>query len=76
VGCSSGTKSYPEPVRLQYSVDYGSSWSAVAIDCSTVDKSLPPCPYTNALRSTSFYPDTYGHWTRVSVPLSTLHVCG
>ena len=73
VGCSSLVTS--EAVRLEYSVDRGSSWRPVVTACTLVDRSSPSCTDLD-LKPSVFYPGVFSHWHRVVTPLADLHVCG
>lgn len=72
VGC--GTEpTHKYPVRLEYSVDGGNTWSLVVSNCA--EGNLARC-FDASFPATLYYGGTSSYWRRVIVPLDNLHLCG
>ena len=65
VGCMRQWNASVAPVHLQYSTDYGMTWSYVSRQCLSND---PVCPQGTSMASV-YYGDPMGRWQRVTIPL-------
>ncbi|XP_045165547.2 reelin-like [Mercenaria mercenaria] len=65
VGCMRPWNTTVAPVHLQYSTDYGLTWSYISRQCLSND---PACP-SGASMASVYYGDPMGAWQRVTIPL-------
>lgn len=68
IGCMRPWNASVAPIHLQYSTDYGMTWSYVTPQCLSND---PNCP-SGATMASVYYGDPMGRWQRVIIPLSGL----
>ncbi|KAL3853203.1 hypothetical protein ACJMK2_016762, partial [Sinanodonta woodiana] len=68
IGCMHSWNSTVAPLYLQYSTDYGNTWSYVVRQCLSND---PRCK-DGATMASVFYGDPMGRWQRVTIPLEKM----
>ncbi|XP_060574508.1 reelin-like isoform X2 [Ruditapes philippinarum] len=70
VGCMRQWNISVAPVHLQYSTDYGMTWSYILRQCLSND---PVCPQGTSMASV-YYGDPMGTWQRVTIPLEGMTI--
>ena len=72
IGCMRPWNVTVAPIHLQYSTDYGVTWSYLTPQCLSND---PDCPKGASMASV-YYGDPMGRWQRVILPLEDMVLSG
>lgn len=70
IGCLRAWNMSVAPLHLQYSTDYGMTWSYINSQCLSNDANCP----AGATMATVYYGDPTGRWLRVTRPLTGLTI--
>ncbi|KAL4226959.1 hypothetical protein ACF0H5_014936 [Mactra antiquata] len=68
IGCMRSWNTSVAPIHLQYSTDYGMTWSYITPQCLSID---PRCQNGDTMASV-YYGDPMGRWQRVIISLESM----